>query len=73
VRLVQVCPSQTCVDVWLRNGAVELPSRPILTSGCGGGVTFDDLSQRVPPLASERQVQPQQILDGMRELIATAV
>ncbi len=72
VRLLQVCPSQTCVDVWLRDGAVELPGRPILTSGCGGGVTFDDLSQRVPPLTSERRVQPQQILDGMSELIATA-
>jgi FdhD protein len=72
VRLIQVCPSLTCVDVWLREGAVELPRRPILTSGCGGGVTFDDLSQRVPPLASDRQVWPQQIVDGMRELTATA-
>lgn len=72
VRLVQVCPSQTCVDVWLRNGAVELPGRPILTSGCGGGVTFDDLSQRVPPPVSERRVEPQQIVDGMREMLAKA-
>jgi FdhD protein len=72
VRLIQVCPSRTCVDVWLRESAVDLPRRPILTSGCGGGVTFDDLSQRVPPLVSDRQVQPQQIVDGMRELIATA-
>lgn len=73
VRLVQVCPSRTCVDVWLRNGAIELPSRPILTSGCGGGVTFDDLSQRVPPVASQRQVEPQQILDGMQQLMAAAI
>lgn len=72
VRLVHVCPSRTCVDVWLRSVDVKLPNKPILTSGCGGGVTFDDLSQRVPPLVSERQVQPQQILDGMRELVATA-
>jgi FdhD protein len=73
VRLVQVSPSQTCVDVWLRDAAVELPNRPILTSGCGGGVTFDDLSQRVPPVASGRRVAPQQILDGMRQLAAAAV
>jgi FdhD protein len=72
VRLMQVCPSRTCIDVWLRNAAVELPSRPILTSGCGGGVTFDDLSRRVPPLASERRVTPQQILDGMRQLAVAA-
>ena len=72
VRLVQVCPSQTCVDVWLRGAAVDLPSRPILTSGCGGGVTFDDLSQRVPPVASQRQVGPLQILAGMQQLMAAA-
>jgi FdhD protein len=73
VRLVHVCPSQTCVDVWLRNTAAELPSKPILTSGCGGGVTFDDLSQRVPPVASGLRVAPQQILDGMSQLAAAAV
>lgn len=73
VRLVHVCPSLTCVDVWLRNVAAELPSKPIRTSGCGGGVTFDDLSQRVPPVASDRRVAPQQILDGMRQLAAAAV
>lgn len=72
VRLVQVCPSQTCVDVWLRDAAVDLPSRPILTSGCGGGVTFDDLSQRVPPVASQRQIGAQQILNGMQQLMAAA-
>jgi FdhD protein len=72
VRLVQVCPSQTCVDVWLRDAAVELPNRPILTSGCGGGVTFDDLSQRVAAVPSDRRVDPQQILDGMSQLMAAA-
>lgn len=70
VRVVHVCPSRTCVEVWLHKPEVELPGRPILTSGCGGGVTFDDLSQRVPPVASDRHVQPQQILDGMRQLMA---
>lgn len=72
VRLVHVCPSRTCVEVWLHKAEVALPGRPILTSGCGGGVTFDDLSQRVPPLASERRVEPQQIVDGMRQLMAAA-
>lgn len=71
VRLLQVCPSQSCVDVWLR-AAVALPARPILTSGCGGGVTFDDLSQRVAPVGSDRRVTAQQILAGMHDLLATA-
>ncbi|MEI2688839.1 MAG: formate dehydrogenase accessory sulfurtransferase FdhD [Anaerolineae bacterium] len=72
VRLLHVCPSRTCVEVWLANGAATLPSRPILTSGCGGGVTFDDLSQRHAPVASQRRVTPQQILNGIQQLAAAA-
>jgi FdhD protein len=72
VRLVHVCPSQTCVEVWLTVAEVSLPGRPILTSGCGGGITFDDMSQRVPPLASPRQVTPRQIHDAMQQLMAAA-
>ena len=29
---------------------LELPKRAIVTAGCGGGVTFDDLSQKHEPL-----------------------
>lgn len=72
VQLVQVRPNQMCVDVWLRDLAVELPSRPILTSGCGGGVTFDDLSQLAPPVASQRQVAAQQVVNGMQQLASAA-
>lgn len=72
VRLIVPCPTRACVDVWLARGDVELPTRPILTSGCGGGVTFDDLTQRVPPLESARRVAPQQIVEGMRQLLAAA-
>lgn len=72
VQLVQVRPNQMCVDVWLRDLAVELPSRPILTSGCGGGVTFDDLSQLAPPVASQRQVAAQQVVEGMQQLASAA-
>lgn len=72
VRLVTVCPSQTCVDVWLRTAAFAPPSRPIVTSGCGGGITFDDLSQRAPAVTSQRRVSPEQISDGLRQLLAAA-
>jgi FdhD protein len=72
VRLVVACPSGTCVEVWLQDGRLELPGKPIVTSGCGGGITFDDLSQRVPPLTSQRRVTPGQVLEGIRQLIASA-
>lgn len=73
VRLLVVCPSRACVEVWLRDGNAEMPSGAILTSGCGGGITFDDLSQRVPPLQSNLQVTPEQINEGLRQLMAAAV
>jgi FdhD protein len=72
VRLIVPCPTQTCVDVWLNRSDVELPTRAILTSGCGGGLTFDDLNQRVPPLESARRATPAQIMEGMHQLLAAA-
>jgi FdhD protein len=51
VRSVQVNAPGTCVDVWLERPTEALPpQRRILTSGCGGGLTFADLSQTLPPL-----------------------
>ncbi|MGC8781810.1 MAG: formate dehydrogenase accessory sulfurtransferase FdhD, partial [Anaerolineae bacterium] len=44
VRLVKVCPSEACVEVWLRRADPELPTRWTITSGCGGGITFADLT-----------------------------
>jgi FdhD protein len=61
VRLVKVCPSQACVDVWLRDAGRELPTRGIITSGCGGGITFSDLMDGIEPLSSDMRVTPQQL------------
>ncbi len=68
VRLATVCPSGSCVDVWLRNAHFEPPRRVIITSGCGGGVTFDDLAGQQAPIASMRRVQPEQLMRLMSEL-----
>ena len=61
VRLVKVCPSQACVDVWLRDAGRELPAHGIITSGCGGGITFSDLTAGIEPLVSNMRVTPQQL------------
>ena len=58
VRLVKVCPSLACVEVWLRDASRELPTHGIITSGCGGGITFADLTAGIEPLASELRVTP---------------
>ncbi len=61
VRLLKVCPSATCVDVWLRRSDFEPPRRWTITSGCGGGITFADLSEAAQPLTSAVRVRAPQL------------
>jgi FdhD protein len=68
VRALHVSEGRTCVDVWLHDLGVELPRRQIITAGCGGGVTFDDLSQQHAPLYSERRTTAGQLAALMRQM-----
>lgn len=61
VRRVVVCPSGACVEVWLRDANRALPTAKILTSGCGGGITFNDLTAEAEPLASATVATPAQL------------
>jgi FdhD protein len=56
-----------CVDVWLDRDFVK-PERLIITSGCGGGVTFDDPRVGIDPLESDLVVEPNQIRKAFRQL-----
>lgn len=49
-----------CVDVWLTH-AIREPRRRIITSGCGGGVTFNDPSSAVEPLEDAMTLRPEEI------------
>jgi FdhD protein len=68
VRALHVCPSGSCIDVWLRRADFQRPARAIVTSGCGGGVTFDDLAARVEPIVSDLRVAPETLWRLMGEL-----
>jgi FdhD protein len=68
VRLVQLSRNGSCVDVWLYDTDVELPSRAIVTAGCGGGVTFDDLSEKHDSIESELSATPGQVARLMRQM-----
>jgi len=69
---------QTCeeaagsIDVRLRRPTPPRSEKRILTSGCGGGVTFDDLSGDRPPLQSDLRVSPAQVSSLMRQLNESA-
>jgi FdhD protein len=60
------------IDVRLRRPRAERRERRILTSGCGGGMTFDDLSGNQPPLHSQLQVTAPQVAALMRQLNESA-
>jgi len=68
VRAVHICPSGACVDVWLTRSDFVRPNRLILTSGCGGGVTFDDLSKAMEPLSSSLIIAPQKLSELLIEM-----
>jgi FdhD protein len=69
VLLLQVCEDQEgVIDVSLNERELSLPSRPILLSGCGRGVTFDDLSGGQRAIESTVQVSAEQVSRLMGEL-----
>jgi FdhD protein len=59
--------NSNCVDVWLTHEFTP-PERLIVTAGCGGGVTFDDFSQRHAPLTSQLTVTPAALAALMRDM-----
>jgi FdhD protein len=58
-------------DVWLRR-PVELPAERILTSGCGGGITFRVDPQWFSPVRSPLRVTPTQLSARMKDLFGAA-
>jgi FdhD protein len=60
------------IDVRLRRPPPPRPEKRILTSGCGGGLTFDDLSGQREPLRSDLRIPVRRICEMMRHLHANA-
>jgi FdhD protein len=59
-------------DVTLR-AAVELPTERVLTSGCGGGITFRIDHRLFPRLSSSLRVVPARVSARMKDLFDAAV
>src|SRR2546428_9167929 len=72
VRHVEVSPVDGRAEVTLA-GPVALPTERILTSGCGGGITFRIDHRLFPRLHSALRVAPAALALGMKELFAAAV
>lgn len=72
VALVQANRPRTVVDVLLTRADFEPPRRTVLTSGCGGGVTLQHITESYPPLHSAFRTKAQVITQGMRRLQGAA-
>jgi len=68
---VEVSAVDGRADVTLTH-AVTLPTERILTSGCGGGITFRIDHRLFPRLASAVRVRPTDLADGMKQLFDAA-
>jgi FdhD protein len=64
---LRIMDSGCCVDVWLKN-EVSQPSKTIITSGCGGGITYNDPRIGVEPFQDDISVRPEQIQRAFNNL-----
>ena len=70
-RAMAVCEEGVgSIQVRLTRDDFRVPPHRVLTSGCGGGVTFDDLSSQQAPLESKRTVHAAQLFAMMDALYA---
>jgi FdhD protein len=56
-----------CVDVWLKH-AIETPLKRVITSGCGGGITFDKPNVAPHHVGSDLRMTPAMLFDMFRKL-----
>ncbi len=72
IALLQLNRTNAVADVILTRDDAKLPRRMILTTGCGGGVTGQELSKAFPALDSSYRTKPAIILRLMRQLQGAA-
>jgi FdhD protein len=72
VHLLEMNRYRTAVDLFLKQPQFSPPRRMILTSGCGGGVTFQTLAETYPPLATGFATTPDVLFRRMHDLQGAA-
>lgn len=60
IGVVAIAPGDCCADIWLKRDFTA-PTRVVITSGCGGGLTFDDPSLPIKSLSDSLKIEPQQM------------
>jgi FdhD protein len=67
IEILHISKLGCCVDIWL-NRPFEKPQRIIITSGCGGGVTFTDPEFGIDPIHSDICLEPEALRQSFRKL-----
>ena len=67
IEILHISRAGCCVDIWLDH-LFKKPERTIITSGCGGGVTFLDPEVGIAPLQSEMKLDPELLRAAFRKL-----
>ena len=67
IKNIHISKDGCCVEVWL-NHAIEKPERVIITSGCSGGISFNDPNIDLQPLQSNISIQPKLLLRAFKQL-----
>lgn len=65
---LHIAKNERCVDVWLHDTTFEKPKKFIITAGCGGGITFDDLSGQHEPLVTDLTATTADLAQLMRAM-----
>ena len=71
ITLMRVCEESAVADVRLKQTDLVLPKKRILTSGCGGGVSYND-SVAGSKIDSEICILPEQLLFLMQQMLQNA-
>jgi FdhD protein len=61
VEILYVSQLGCCVDIWL-DRSFQKPERMVITTGCGGGVSFGDPSLGVEPLEHDLRIHPKDLV-----------
>jgi FdhD protein len=64
---IHVSEDGCCVDVWLQHEFV-MPERRVITSGCGGGVTFEEPGMELDRVEADLRLSPNELFAMFRQL-----
>jgi FdhD protein len=70
VAVMGLCGSGRCVDIWLDHD-IETPQMRIITSGCSGGTTFENVADKHHQVESGLTIMPQRVAQLMQAFAKT--